>query len=231
MQVSIHPYTRIIFFLAGISGAILCNSNIVLLIFWLAVLLPLMIVTKNIKIHFAFLYLVVLPMSIMLSFLYWVVLHNALANFDNVILIVLKLIIYTTVVQFVLLIPSNQLYYTFKKFGMRGSTLITALGSYIVWVDVINRSNKILTARFARGFVSKRTFFAKLMQLPHLLIPLIIGIMRTAAERSESWEQKKIFYRIDTMKTDEFKYSLNWNIVIIIIALSWLVLNTLLLWK
>lgn len=226
-----HPYSRVFLFVTGIVGAILCTNNLLLLFFWLLILLPLMILTGNAKSHFSFLLLVVLPMSVMLSFLFWIVLNHSADNFNSITQTILKLICYTTVVQVVLLIPSNQVYSTFKMWGMKGDTLVTFLGSYIVWVDVINRSDKILTARFARGFISERTFLAKLKQLPHLLIPLIIGIIRTATERSESWEQKKILYRIELLKTQKVKPNLFLNSGIVFIGIVWFCLNIYLRWK
>jgi len=226
-----HPYSRVFLFITGFAGAIFCINNLLLLIFWLIFLLPLMILTGNAKSHFSFLLVVVLPMSIMLSFLFWIVLDHSGDNFNTVTQTILKLICYTTVVQLALLIPSNQVYYTFKMWGMKGDTLVTFLGSYIVWVDVINRSDKILTARFARGFISERKFLTMLKQIPYLLIPLIIGIIRTATERSESWEQKKILYRIEFITTQKVKHNMFLNSGIIFIGIVWLSVNIYFRWK
>jgi hypothetical protein len=230
MKLIIHPHIRVLFFLSGIIGTVLSTSNFHLLVFWIAFLLPLIILTGNLKVHFKFLLVVILPMSAMLSFLFWVILHNTIDNFGSVLQTILKLIIYTTVFQVTLLIPANQLYSTFKMWGLKGSTLITTLGSYIVWVDIVNRSDKILTARFARGFIAKRTLITNLKQLPYLLIPLIIGIIRTATERSESWDQKKMLYRIEVMKPQRIQYNSYLNICILIPSTIWLVINAFLSW-
>jgi hypothetical protein len=189
-----------------------------------------MIITGNGKTHLNFLLIVVLPMAMMLSFLFWIILHDSIENFASVIMTLLKLITYTTIIQLVLIIPANQVYITFKMWGMKGNTLVTFLGSYIVWVDIINRSNKILTARFARGFITKRTFIAKLKQIPHLLIPLIIGIIRTATERSESWDQKKMLYRVEILKMQKIRYNPYLNFVIIAVGFIWLFLNIYMRW-
>lgn len=170
-------------------------------------------------------------MSIMLTILFFVVLKHTFLNFNNLALTVLKLLCYTTVFQLALIIPLKQVYYTFRKWGIKGDALITSLGSYIVWVDVINRSDKILTARFARGFIPKRTFVAKLKQLPLLLIPLTVGIIRTAVERSESWEQKNLLNRIGFIKLEKFKFSITANLLIIVISITWAILNIFTLWK
>jgi len=231
MQANIHPYSRIFFLITGIAGGAFCTNNFLLLAFWLLVLLPLMMITGNGKAHFSFLLVVVLPMSAMLLFLSWIVWDKSTADFGNVLLTILKMIVYTTIVQVVLIIPSSQVYTTFKKWGMKGDMLVTSLGSYIVWVDIVNRSDKILTARFARGFIPARTFITRLKQLPHLLIPLIVGIIRTATERSESWQQKKVLYRIEVMKASEIKYNAFINAGMITAGAAWLLLNICLRWK
>lgn len=231
MQVTIHPYSRVFFFITGVLGAILCTNNFLLFFFWLIVLAPLMIITGNGKVHFKFLLIVVFPMAIMLSFLFLIVLHNTIETFTSIIQTLLKLIVFTTIVQLTLLIPSNQVYSTFKMWGMKGNVLVTSLGSYIVWVDVKSRSDKILTARFARGFIAERNFITKLRQLPYLLIPLIVGIIRTATERAESWEQKKMLYRIEILKEQKIQYNIYMNASIVMIVTVWLMLNIYLRWK
>ena len=207
-------------------GAILCTNNILLLIFWLCFLLPLMIITGNVRLHLNFILVVVFPMFAMLTYLNWIILNKTLEEFNNVYMTILKLISYTSIFQISLIIPSNQVYSTFKMWGLKKDILITALGSYIIWIDIISRSDKILTARFARGFISERTFITKLKQLPYLLIPLIVGILRTATERAESWEQKKLIERIEIMKMQNVKYNILLNLVLLVIVLFWLILNS-----
>ncbi|MEI6681656.1 MAG: hypothetical protein WCO44_03460 [Bacteroidota bacterium] len=231
MSANIHPYCRLIFFLIGITGVIVSSSPLLLLLFWLFFLLPLMAITQNLKIHLRFLLVVVLPMTVMLLFLNWILFSLSNEKVTPVLMTILKLICYTTIFQVVLLIPSDQVFSTFKKWGMRGGTLVTALGSYIVWVDIINRSDKIITARFARGFIAERTFLAKLKQLPKLLIPLIVGIMRTATERAESWEQKKMLHRIEVLQTKQKPYGFLMNFSILVISVFWFVLTIYLRWN
>jgi energy-coupling factor transporter transmembrane protein EcfT len=231
MQANIHPYTRIAFFITGIAGGFFCTSNLLLLGFWLLILLPLMMITGNAGAHMRFLLVVVLPMAAMLLLLSWIVSEKSSENFDQVLLTILKVIAYTTIVQVVLIIPPEQVYSTFRKWGLKGDTLVTSLGSYIVWVDIVNRSGKILTARFARGFIAERTFIAKLKQMPHLLIPLIVSIIRTATERSESWQQKQLLQRVGVMKAAEVSYSKPVNAVMLIAGMGWLLLNIFLKWN
>jgi len=230
VRVSIHPYVRILFLIAGLCGAIFCENDLALFLFWVCILIPFMTITNNLKTHIRFLLLVVLPMFGMLSFLQIIVLHNVNQYNEVVLRTVLKLIVYTTIVQFVLIIPPNQIHATFKMWGMKNDVLVTSLGSYIVWIDIISRSNKILTARFARGFIVKRTFIAKLKQLPHLLIPLIVGILRTATERAESWQQKGILYKIEMKKANKVEYTPYFNAIICIVASTWLFLNFYIKW-
>lgn len=222
----IHPYVRLIFLLGGLTGAILCSSNLSLTCFWIMFLIPLIIIANNFKTHVRFILIVVLPMLVMLLFVHWVTVDDMHAGISSTIALLLKLIVYTTVIQLTLTIPSQDLLPTLKMWGMRKGALITSLGVYVVWVDVFRRSEKILTARFARGYIPERTFITKLKQLPHLLIPLIIGIMRTSTERAESWEQKNLLYRIENIELAKMQYSPILNIVLVVVPIVWAFINT-----
>lgn len=223
-QLKIHPYTRILLLVTGIAGCLLCNNVYVLLIFWLSFIFPMAIATNNFKTHIKFLAIAVLPMFIMLSFSYWLIVRD-FHNYVSVLFTVLNIIICTSLIQIALIIPSEDILTTFRMWGLKKGALVTITGSYIVWVDIVSRADKIVTARFARGFIGKRTAWSKIKQLPHLLIPLIIGIMRTATERSASWEQKKMVSRIESMPISPINKSVKFNLLISLIALYWFLHN------
>lgn len=216
----LHPYTRLIFLIAGITGTILCENTLYLLFFWLVILIPVLTINKNIKTHLNFLLVAMLPMLVMLTLSHWIIFKNW-SHFELVLNTVLKVIVYTSIIHIALIIPQEHVLATFKMWKMKNEILITTLGSYIVWVDIANRADKIITARFSRGYITKRTFWAKLKQFPHLLIPLIIGIMRTASERAYSWEQKRIIQRLDVMNATKIEVSTLFNFFISILIVLW----------
>jgi len=221
MSISIHPFVRLINLLASVGGIVICKNNIHLFLFWIVFLFPLVVLTNNTKTHFKFLGVVVLPMCLMFVVLYF----TMDSNLQRIIMTLLKFITCTTIVQVTFIIPLTEIYTTFKKWGIKGDLLITFLGSYIVWVDIINRSNNILTARFSRGFIKKRSMFIMLKQLPYLITPLIIGVIRTAIERSESWDQKMLIYKVENMKSRKIDYNFHLNFTITLVAGIWLINN------
>jgi energy-coupling factor transporter transmembrane protein EcfT len=136
----------------------------------------------------------------------------------------LKLIIFTSVFQLTLLIPPEILITTFKKWGLKGEALLTILGAFTVWADIKTRTDKILSARFARGFIEERTFLNKARQLPYVLVPLVIGIIRTAIERADSWEQKNILHLLKNHKVMEPEYPFVFNGFILAGITCWFIL-------
>ncbi|MCC8147206.1 MAG: hypothetical protein LIO93_12410 [Bacteroidales bacterium] len=114
---------------------------------------------------------------------------------------------------------------TLKKWKIKGEALITVLGAFTVWTDVSNRAQKILTARFSRGFIRERTVIQKIKQFPFVLIPLVIGVLRTSTERAESWEQKDIIYLMEINESDSIKTSLFLNVFLLAASCTWLIIS------
>lgn len=228
MVLKLHPYTRITILTVGIIGTVICKDLFLLLGFWLVILIPVMVALNLVKIHIKLLLITAVPMFLMLGILNVFLLQKGWDSLIDISTTILKLIVYTSIIQIVFVIPLNYVLYTFRMWGLRGDALITTLGSYIVWVDVVERALKIVTARYARGYVAKRSVYAGIKQIPSLLIPLIIGILRTSQVRAESWEQKNIFYRLTEIECEKIKLLTFINISVFIIMLLWLIANILL---
>jgi energy-coupling factor transporter transmembrane protein EcfT len=92
------------------------------------------------------------------------------------------------------------------------------IGAFTVWADIKRRSEQIIIARFSRGFISKRNFLNTAKQFPHVLVPLIIGILRTSIERSETWIRWNIINLISTKRTKYEEYSVTVNVAIALIT-------------
>lgn len=139
---------------------------------------------------------------ILLSFilLYIIVLKND--DWEFVLLKVTKLVLYTSVLQFVFTMPTFHLIYTLKIFRFSGEHILSVIGAMTVWVDILNKTDKIITARFSRGFIKKRTFIIKAQQFPYALIPMVAGILRSASERASSWEHKNIENLLQQVQTN-----------------------------
>ena len=103
---------------------------------------------------------------------------------------------------------------TFTKVGIKGEKLMTLMGTFIVWADIKRRSEQIVVARFARGFIGKRNFINTAKQLPYVLVPLIIGIIRTSVERSQAWTQWDVVALINNRESKKYEYSIVANLII-----------------
>lgn len=193
-KLSINPYIRLLFLAGSLTGFLLINKIEWLLCFYFIVIIPLFVLNGQIKKHLNLLLFAFVPIYLSFVLLYIIVLKEG--NWQFIHLKVLKLLLLTSTILITLSIPANQLISTFKKWGLKGETLITVLGAFTVWTDVIYRSEKIITARLARGFVGKRTRINTAKQFPFVLVPLVVGILRTATERADSWGQKNILQLI-----------------------------------
>jgi energy-coupling factor transporter transmembrane protein EcfT len=221
----INPYIRLIFLSCCIVGTILINNIFWLISCYAVIVLPLFLYGCQIKKHIKLMLFGMLPIYLSFILLYILVLKGSNGDWDFINLKILKLVLFTSVIQLALSIPDQYLISTFKFWGLKGEALITILGAFTVWTDVSYRADKIITARFSRGFIKKRTIVQKIKQFPFILIPLVVGIMRTATERAESWEQKDIMYLVEVNKSEYVKSPLFLNIFVFVVSFFCLVLG------
>lgn len=224
-KLSIHPYIRLFFLISCIVGTIFINDLLWLLLFYALIILPLFLFSGGVKKHINLILFGMLPIFFSFILLYIIVLKGNNGDWHFINLKMLKLIITTSIVQITLTIPSSNLIYTFRKWRFKGESLITILGAFTVWADVNYRAGKIITARFSRGFIGKRTFINKAKQFPYVLVPLVIGILRTSTERAESWEQKNILILVDKAKAEIIKHHFFLNIFLLFVSFCWLLLG------
>lgn len=219
----LQPYIRLLFIICGLTGILLTNQIECLLVFYLVVIIPLFVFSGQIKKHLNLLLFAMVPIYLSFILLYILVLKEG--NWGFIHLKVLKLILLTSVIQITLSIPAEHLITTFKKWRLKGEALIIVLGAFTVWTDVNYRSEKIITARFARGFVGKRTIINKAKQFPFVLVPLVVGILRTSTERAESWEQKNILQLVEESRIEKRNYPIALNMILILLSLGWFLLS------
>lgn len=217
MENNLHPRCRLIFLIGSLASILLIVNILQLIIFYTLFILPLIIVLNNFRTHLRLLFFGIIPIFLSFILLYIVVLNGRNGGWLFINLKCLKILCLTSLFQIALTIPPNLLITTFKKWGFKGDSLLTLIGSFTVWAEVKTKSNQIITARFARGFIGNRSFINKAKQLPHVLIPLIIGIIRTATERVEVWKQREIPYLISNVKPLKINYSVWLNTLVIVI--------------
>lgn len=223
----LHPYVRLLFLLGGLTGVLLINNTKYLFYFYCSTIIPLFAFSFQIKKHLNLLFFAMLPIYLSFILLYVLILKSEDWNFIH--LKVLKIILITSIIQIVLLIPTEHLIITFRKWGLKGESLITALGAFTVWTDVTFRSEKIVTARFARGFIRKRTILNRIKQLPFVLVPLVVGVLRTSTERADSWEQKNILQLVKKNVVEKVDYPIGLNLILVLLSLTWVSFSIILL--
>ncbi|MDR0427609.1 MAG: energy-coupling factor transporter transmembrane protein EcfT [Dysgonamonadaceae bacterium] len=223
----INPYIRVLFAVFGIAGTLLINRISLLICFYLVVILPLFICGQQVKKHIQLMLFGMLPVFLSFVLLYILVLKGNEGGWNFVFMRTSKLILITSIIQLTLLIPAPFLIHTFQQWRLKEESLITVLGSFTVWTDIRFRAQQILTARFSRGFIRKRTFTEKIKQFPPILIPLVIGILRTSTERAESWESKNILHLIEINQTEKIKTPLLLNVFVCLSASIWMITGVL----
>lgn len=219
------PKFRLIFLFNCFIGTLMIDNLTLMIIFYCLFLLPLFIYSCQIKKHISFLLFGMLPILASFILIYIIILKGTNGDWEFVVTRVLKLMLYTSVLQLALMIPNNYLIYTFKRWGLKGDNLLLALGAFTVWYDVSSRTDKIIIARFARGYVKKRNWFNKAKQFPYLFYPLIIGMIRTSTERAESWQQKKITYNIANIQIENPQFSISFNFIVTFLSTSWVLVG------
>ena len=231
MSTQLHPYFRIAILILGLSGTFICQNLIYILSFWLIIIVPIFLLLGYSKIHLRLLLIVALPMFLMLGILNYILLNGGTEGIVNAAIVVVRLIVFTSIIQIALIIPSQDLLYTLKKWGLKGDALITIIGAYTVWVDVVDKSLKIVTARYAKGYIKKRSVISGIIQIPSLLIPMIIGILRTAQVRSETWMQKNLIARIEQIESKDMSPFSVSNILPFLIMCLWVIFNVVNRWN
>ena len=217
---TIHPFNRLLFLAGSLIALLLFDSLYYLLGYYLFFILPLVFLLNLIRIHLRLFVFGITPIFFTFILLYIIVMKGTNGSWDFILLKCLKILGFTSVFQVALTIPSNMLFTTFKKWGFKGDSLLTLIGAFTVWADIKTRANQIITARFARGFIGKRNIINTAKQFPYVLIPLIIGVMRTSTERVEVWEQRNIPNLVDNQKVAQMKFPILINTLVVIIPLA-----------
>jgi hypothetical protein len=214
MTIRIHPYIRLYFLIGTLISIILFHQVKHQLLLYGALILPLVIFTSNVKIHLRLLLFGILPISLTFILIYIIILIGSNGSWDFICLKILKILNITSIFQIALTIKPGEMLSTFKKVGIKGEKLITLMGTFSVWTDIKRRSEQIVVARFARGFIGKRNFINTAKQLPYVLVPLIIGILRTSVERSQAWIQWDVVALINNRESKKYEYSIVANLII-----------------
>jgi energy-coupling factor transporter transmembrane protein EcfT len=134
-----------------------------------------------------------------------------------------RLLLLTGVFQLCFLsLPEQELAYTLQRWGLGSSGIAVVIGGLSLWPEAERRAEQIMTARYARGLVPNRRFLTRVKQLPFLLRPLLVWILRSGVERAEAWKQRGIIDQIGKSDLESFKASFWANVVVVLAGFGWL---------
>ncbi|MDD2798779.1 MAG: energy-coupling factor transporter transmembrane component T [Bacteroidales bacterium] len=219
---SIHPYTRICFLALGITGTIFANRITILSLYWLFTLIPFFVINRKLVSHIKVLLFVFLPIYLSYILIYvWA----SKFGFDYVSFRVAKLMVFATVIQIFFSFKSNEQIDTFLKWKFKGNLLLVILGTFSVIDDIVKQSDKIVTARYARGFIKDRNIYNTIKQIPQTLVPLFAIAIRTSIERSDSWERKDMLSLLSNWEQKRYRTHYLSDIWILITTTLYLVIS------
>jgi len=213
-QNTIHPYIRILFLFGTIAFILLMQNPYYLGGLYLCFILPIILFLHLIKFHIRLFLFGIIPIFLTFILLYILVLDGTNGGWEFIFTKCLKILAITSTFQVALTIQPDMLYITFRKWGFRGDSFLTLLGAFTVWADINTRANQIIVARFARGFIGRRNLINTAKQLPYVLIPLIIGVIRTSIIRVEVWDQRSVPNLLDHQKISETHYPFLFNLLL-----------------
>ena len=204
---SLHPVARGLGAALGVAGALLAKSPLDLFLGWL-ILLPLLLRAADLwRAHVRFVLVVMLPIAASLLIVWWWLVGAApgapvgSAPADGrtfALTVSLRLLLLASITQLTLLtIPAEELIYTLRQWGLRRKWLIIVLGCFTLGAELQRRAGDVVTARLARGLVPRLTFASRVRQIPYLLRPLLAWVLRSAVERSETWEHRRLAARVE----------------------------------
>ncbi len=224
----LHPYSQLLVFTIIIVGIFL-TQNITALALAYALVVILLILSKQLVAHIKVFLAGNLPFLILLLLVYGLILKShQIPKYSTpymyATVIFLRITILTSLWQYIFNIPGDQLMATLKLLHFRGSPLIIIIGSFVVWEDFNVRSRSIITARLARGHLRNRRFINRIKQLPFILKPLLAATLNIALERSASWKQRNLIQEISHLRANSFtiRHSIFLSILIPFLTAVWL---------
>jgi energy-coupling factor transporter transmembrane protein EcfT len=233
MNATLSPRVRAAVSITSIIGVALCDRPWLLFTAWVVLLVVLIHARALVK-HLQFATLLLLTIGVPLSII-WIGIRQAPPSGDPtvkdpraatvfVIVVLLRLINITAITLACFTpISGDRLAPTLRSWGLRNNALLITLSSMFVGADLARCADQVLTARLARGFVVKRSRWAIMMQLPHILQPLLIRALRSAADRADLWRQRQLLKNLSATFVEAPRLGLI-DTLATAVTLAWLII-------
>lgn len=227
----IHPWVRGMAALLAVVATMTVTSLAGAGAVWLAVMLPLAAVAGVIRKHLKFVLTFVLPISCALVVVWWGIVGappgsargsapGAGALYAGLVSIRLALLGGVTHLCLTTIRP-ERLVATLKAWGLKGELLVIAVSSMTLAQEMRLRGEQVLTARYARGFVARRSLITDLLQLPFVLRPMLAWVLRAAIQRGEVWQQRGLVERMSVTPPADVQYSVVAGGIYLSLAVCW----------
>lgn len=229
--VEIHPWVRGLAAVLAIIGTMTVTSVAGAGVAWLTVMLPLAAAGGVVRKHLKFVLTFVLPISCALFVVWWGVVGappgsprgsapGAGALYAG--LVSMRLVLLGGVGHLCLAtIRPERLVPTLKAWGLKGELLVITVSGMTLAQEMRLRGEQVLTARYARGFVARRSLVSDLLQLPFVLRPMLAWVLRAAIQRGEVWQQRGLLERMSVTPPAEGRYSLVAGALYLALAVCW----------
>jgi len=222
---------RLIAVTAAALGAFVCTRPYALIGIWLVALVPLHVITKTARALWYTVTIVVLPIGIM-SLAIWGFLigapPGALVGSDPDggiefgATVAFRVAVIASIAQLCLLtIPADQLPVALRRFGLRGDILVVLLVSFTILAELRLRASQVITARTSRG-LRRTSLPGRVRDLLPMMIPVVTWTLRSAVQRADTWQQRRLLGRIEELAGIDQKSSSMLSWILVTAACGWL---------
>jgi len=215
----IHPYIRIFLFLLIILIVFYRNSNFSIGAY--VGILTVFFFTNKLTGHLKLFLLGMFPIYLSYFYLYYLI-PEAPLPLDVIHLKFLKVILIASAFQLLFSNNFEELVDTIRTLRIKGNLKLIILSTYSMIDEVQKKSYKIISARYAAGYVKKRTWWNAVRQFPYILIPLLTQLLEIAEERSKSWDEKNMVSLLENYRVKIY-YSFSFNVCVFLVSLVCLV--------
>lgn len=198
----IHPMTRVTGFVFGLLGIL--NASEVLLVVGYLTLLFVLFFSKQILSHLKLVLISGLPFLLLLIVVHGINLSEGISvsesgmTYANSVFV--KIVMLMALFQFSLSIPSIELFDLLKYLRVKKYLKWIILESYSSLQELFQKTDQIITARLARGYVEKRNWFNLIKQVPFIIRPLLTGLLNSAFDKSLNWKQMRFMEYLSEME-------------------------------
>ena len=118
-------------------------------------------------------------------------------------------------------IAPEDLLATLRRLRLPDDLIVMVLSTIAVLPELQLRADQVLTARLARGLWGRGGFLSRVLQLPHLLGPLVSWTLRSALQRAEVWEHRGFIGKLRSLPS-KVRYSALSSWLLMLMAAAYL---------